>query len=227
MSNIEKNIVAIQTKLATINHTQNFKCIAVSKGQSIESIVEAFSAGLHHFGENYLQEALVKINNLKHLSICWHYIGKIQSKKCTKLAENFDWVHTLDNEEHAIKLNLANQILQKKQNICIQINLADEAQKGGCSPKEASELIAIIIKKCNHLNLKGLMTILPAHLSENQQFEYYTQLKILMEQLNSNLSINMDTLSMGMSNDYPQAIRAGSTFIRIGTAIFGKRPLKG
>lgn len=218
MNNIQKNIESI---LKHINR-QNVILLAVSKKQSPEAILNAYHAGITHFGENYLQEAIPKIIELKDSPFTWHFIGRIQSNKCKKIAELFNWVHTIDRLETAKKLNQANAALEKTQNICIQVNLFHEAQKSGINPDDIIPLIQEI-KKLPQLKLRGLMTILPDSFTKEEQLKAYQQLHDLKNKLNQNLQLSMDTLSMGMSNDYVEAIAAGSTIIRLGQAIFGPR----
>lgn len=223
---IAENISHILKDIESIPHTQSVTCLAVSKGHPTMAIEEAYQAGLEHFGENYLQEAISKIEKLQHLKITWHFIGRIQSKKCKKIAQYFDWVHSVDTIDVAQKLNDANQALNKKQNICLQVNLLNEEQKGGCHLKEIKKTIEAMTS-FKSLNLKGFMTILPEDLNPSEQCHSYEQLKTLLQEYNQEFGLNLSTLSMGMSKDYKEAIQSGSTMIRIGSAIFGPRPPKG
>ena len=216
MPDIKTNILHIQQHI----HRQDITVLAVSKAQSIEKIREAYLAGIDNFGENYLQEAIDKIEKMQNCH--WHYIGHIQSNKCKKISQYFSWVHTVDRIEIAKLLDKANQSFQKKQNICIQINLFNEPQKSGITPDHVKQLITEILQ-LPHLHLRGLMTILPDHFTAPEQLQAYQQLAALLAKLNQTLHLNMDTLSMGMSGDYLQAIAAGSTMIRLGQAIFGER----
>jgi pyridoxal phosphate enzyme (YggS family) len=218
MHNIQQNIQHIEQQI----NRQDVLILAVSKTQAPEHIRQAFEAGLHDFGENYLQEAIKKINVLHDLNCTWHYIGSIQSKKCKKISKYFQWVHTVDRLEMARLLDEANINHQKTLNICIQISLFNEPQKGGI-PAATAESLLQQIKSLQTLHIRGLMTMLPEGLSSEQQFLAYSQLAKLKDTLNHQLSLKMDTLSMGMSGDYKEAIKAGSTIIRLGTAIFGER----
>jgi pyridoxal phosphate enzyme (YggS family) len=218
MHNIQQNIQHIEQQV----NRQDVLILAVSKTQTPKHIHQAFEAGVHDFGENYLQEAIEKINALQDLNCTWHYIGSIQTKKCKKISKYFQWVHTIDRMEVAKLLDEANITHQKTLNICIQISLFNEPQKGGSSGNAAATLLQQI-KSLQTLHIRGLMTILPEGLTPNQQFLAYSQLAELKEALNHQLGLNMDTLSMGMSGDYKEAIKAGSTIIRLGTAIFGER----
>jgi len=218
MRNIQQHIHCIEQQI----NRRDVLILAVSKTQSPEHIRQAFEAGLHDFAENYLQEAIEKINVLHDLTCTWHYIGLIQSKKCKNISKYFQWVHTIDRLEIARVLNEANIKHQKTLNICIQINLLNEPQKGGIQADAVATLLQQI-KSLQTLHIRGLMTILPNGLSSEQQFLAYSQLAELKGELNHQLGLNMDTLSMGMSGDYKEAIKAGSTIIRLGTAIFGER----
>ena len=203
--------------------------IGASKTQS-DVIVRHFNAaGLQHFGENYLNEALEKMSSLSDLNITWHYIGGIQSNKTKALAENFDWVHTIDRLKIAERLsrhlsdNLQSSGKEKTLNVLIQINLDEEQSKNGILPDQAEEL-AKSLYKLPHIKLRGLMSIPKSRDNYQDQLNCHLQLATLKNQLNENLNLKLDTLSAGMSADLEAAIAAGSTMIRIGTDLFGKRP---
>lgn len=205
-----------------IQDCANCKIMAVSKTQTTAAILAAHQAGIVDFGENYVQEAMPKIIELKPYALTWHYIGRMQTNKCKKIAQYFTWVHTIDNLEVAQKLEEANARLQQQQKVCIQVNLFAEPQKAGIAPPDLGNLVKAITK-LKHLKLKGLMTILPDHLSASEQHQAYLRLADLMHEVNQYCTPALDTLSMGMSDDYPQAIAAGATIIRLGQAIFGPR----
>lgn len=190
--------------------------LAVSKKQSVEKIREAFNAGQKNFGENYLQEALEKQNALRDLTIEWHFIGTIQSNKTKLIAENFDWVHSVNKLSIAKKLNSYRSAHLKPLNVCIEINIDAETTKSGANAESIFEL-SQHIAALKHLKLRGLM-IIPQK-SSNDAFQKTAELQ---QQL-IRKGFLLDTLSMGMSGDFEAAIAAGSTFVRIGTAIFGKR----
>lgn len=198
------------------------KLLAVSKGKSGECITEAYRAGLHDFGESYLQEALEKINALKNLKLTWHFIGPIQSNKAAAIAQSFAWVHSLSRRNIAEKLNLAREKIGSPLNVCLQVNMDKEATKSGVSIEEVEELAAFVIT-LPYLRLRGLMAIPPFTPSEQQQYRSFLRFNELFHHLNKKFNNQLDTLSMGMSNDWPAAIHAGSTIIRLGTAIFGAR----
>lgn len=195
--------------------------LAVSKGHSSYDIEQTYNAGLHDFGENYLQEALPKIRTLTALPIHWHFIGPIQSNKTKDIAKNFSWVHSVCREKIAQQLHLARPPELSPLNICIQVNLEGEVTKSGVPPDEAL-MLAKKIQDYHNLKLRGLMTILPKHQDEEVNYQQFLRLTKLRDSINTELNINMDTLSMGMSDDLHAAIRAGSTILRIGRAIFGK-----
>lgn len=197
------------------------KLIAVSKHQSINKILAAIAAGQCAFGENYLQEALMKIAQLKQYAIEWHYIGAIQSNKTQKIAENFSWVHSVTNKKTAAELNLRRPDTLPALNVCIQINTSQEMTKAGVSAENALSLAEYILT-LPKLQFRGLMT-LPARTScfEEQQISF----RLLFNLANTlrEEGILLDTLSMGMSGDLEAAIAEGSTLVRVGTDIFGER----
>jgi pyridoxal phosphate enzyme (YggS family) len=203
--------------------------LAVSKQQPPSAIAEAAAAGQRDFGENYLQEAVSKIEACKllggSLELTWHFIGQLQSNKTRLVAENFDWAHTVDRDKLAQRLNDQRPHEAKPLQVCIQVKLAKEETKGGIAAGEALALAKYIIK-LPRLTLRGLMCIPPVSDSVEQQRHYFAQLALLKQQLNQQLvtdSVHLDTLSMGMSHDYDAAIAEGATIVRIGTAIFGQR----
>ena len=197
------------------------RLLAVSKQQSIEKIRAAAAAGARDFGENYLQEAESKIAALADLPLCWHFIGPIQSNKTRLIAELFDWVHSVDREKVARRLSEQRPTQLPPLNVCVQVNLSGEATKSGVSLEECAELcdqIALL----PGLKLRGLMAI-PAPLSGlAEQRRAFAPLAALFHRLQV-IHPDMDTLSLGMSNDFEAAIAEGSTLVRLGTAIFGSR----
>lgn len=196
--------------------------LAVSKRHSIESIEIAANQGLADFGENYLQEGLEKIQALGHLALNWHFIGPIQSNKTRGIAENFDWVHSVDREKIAQRLNEHRPSNSPPLNVCVQVNLSNEVSKSGTELEQATKLCAQITT-LPKLNLRGLMAI-PAPITDfNAQRANFRQLADKFHLLARQYS-SVDTLSMGMSADFEAAIAEGSTMIRLGTALFGTRP---
>jgi pyridoxal phosphate enzyme (YggS family) len=198
--------------------------LAVSKTKPSKVIKQAYLCGQKDFGENYLQEAVDKIEQLSALSdICWHFIGPIQSNKTKQIAQNFAWVHSVDREKVALRLNqhlLEESGSNKVLNICLQVNINNEASKSGLSEAHVLSL-AEIINNCDRLTLRGLMAI-P---EKNADADTYQKMQQLYHLLQSKYA-TVDTLSLGMSNDLDIAIAHGSTMVRIGTAIFGARESK-
>jgi pyridoxal phosphate enzyme (YggS family) len=222
MSLIKKNINNIIDELKQKNSQQknDVRLVAVTKGQDQGKIIEALNAGHNIFGENYLQEAIDKKKGLTDYKIEWHFIGPIQSNKCKLIAENFSWVHSVDRIKVANKLN---DSLQEKTslNVCMQVNISNEDSKSGLKINEIDSL-ADHINTLDKLTLRGLMAI-PTNTSDDEILRNeYKQLKVIYESLRKKYA-SVDTLSMGMSNDYLLAIENGSNLVRIGSKIFGKR----
>lgn len=197
--------------------------IAVSKNKPFEAIEHAYLNAQRDFAENYLQESLDKIqkSKLTGKNIIWHYIGHLQSNKCRKIAINFDWVHTVSSLKQAQKLNDARQDLGTPINVCVQICLEEKTGRNGLAAPEAHKVLQSI-NKLQMIKLRGLMCVLPAHYKGEHAYAGFMQIKNLFISLKTDLP-ELDTLSMGMSGDYPEAIRAGSTMLRLGTSIFGQR----
>ena len=202
---------------------QSVRLIAVSKGQPTEAVVAAAAAGVTDFGENYLQEALAKIAEVPRTGLTWHFIGQLQSNKTRPVAEQFDWVHTVDRLKLAERLSAQRPAEVGPLNICLQVKLADEAAKGGIAPDDLPAL-AHAVQSLPRLQLRGLMCVPPASDDPAVERSHFAQLRRLAEALRRD-GIPLDTLSMGMSDDLESAILEGATHIRIGTAIFGPRNL--
>lgn len=199
---------------------ERVQIIAVSKTRRAAEIRALANHGQLAFGENYIQEAIEKIQALQDLTISWHFIGPIQKNKTRQIAENFDWVHSIDREIIATRLSSQRPSGKSALNICIQVNIDEESTKSGVS---SSELFALAdhIQALPHLNLRGLMAIPTMTSDYDEQCQTFEKMQNLFNALQHSHPI--DTLSMGMSNDYPAAIKYGATMIRIGTAIFGPR----
>jgi hypothetical protein len=195
--------------------------VAVSKQQPAESVRLAATAGVTDFGENYLQEALPKMQTLADLSLHWHFIGAIQSNKTRAIAERFDWVHSVD------RLNIARRLSEQRPfhapplNVCIQVALMHEPSKGGVAP-DALGGLAAAVAELPRLKLRGLMCLPPQQSDAAAERSVFAHLKGLLEDLNA-AGLKLDTLSMGMSGDFESAIAEGATLVRIGTALFGDR----
>jgi len=216
MNNIALNLAKIHKQLPPTT-----QLLAVSKGQPITAIRQAIAAGQHAFGENYLQEAIPKIIALKQEDIEWHFIGAIQANKTRLIAEYFTWVHSVDRFSIAKRLNDQRPTTLLPLNICIQVNLDEENSKGGIKLSELSAL-ALAIADLPHLQLRGLMAI-PAPQTEFElQRASFHRLSVAFKNLQQQ-GFKIDTLSMGMSDDFMAAIAEGATIVRLGAAIFGQR----
>lgn len=228
---IRSNLLQAEADAGRANNS--VKLLAVSKAHPASSIVEAYNAGQRCFGENYLQECLEKQSQLSALGIRdieWHFIGPIQSNKTQAIAQNFAWVHGVDRLKIAQRLNDARAPIGTPLNICIQVNISGEESKSGV-PQNEVESLACAIVQLPHLKLRGLMTIpAPSQYAEEQRAQFHA-MQLLFNQLKANLAYSaaeLDTLSMGMSDDYRMAIAEGATIVRVGSAIFGNRTyLKG
>ncbi len=190
--------------------------LAVSKMQTPESIRQLYQRGQRDFGENYLQEAVDKQQQLADLDIVWHFIGPVQRNKTQEIARSFSWVHSVDRLVVAQRLSAQRPSGMRPLDICIQVNMDGETSKSGCPPQAVAELVAAVIA-LPQLRLRGLMT-LPAP-GNTQAFYALTE---VLRQLQCTWP-QLDSLSMGMSADLEDAVRAGATWVRVGTALFGKR----
>jgi pyridoxal phosphate enzyme (YggS family) len=197
------------------------RVMAVSKTQPPEAVRAAAEAGLRDFGENYLQEALGKIENCADLELCWHFIGPIQSNKTRSIANSFDWVHSVDREKILRRLSEQRDPTLPPLNICLQVNISAEDSKSGVIPAQLPGLLALA-DSLPGLRLRGLMAIPAPADSFAEQKQPCDALAELFKQARADYP-QMDTLSVGMSADMEAAIAAGSNLLRIGTAIFGPR----
>lgn len=197
--------------------------LAVSKGHPVQAIDELQRLGQHDFGESYLQEALPKLDALTSRQMNWHFIGPLQANKCRDIAARFDWVHSLDQPRLAERLNRLRPSHLPPLQICLQVKLSAEPQKSGIQPENLGAL-AETVASLPHLSLRGLMAIPQASGEEDKQRMAYVRLRMLFNELR-NAGHDLDTLSMGMSEDMEAAILEGSTWVRIGTALFGPRPI--
>ena len=195
--------------------------VAVTKAQTAETIRDAATAGVTDFGENYVQEALAKMDRLGDLAVRWHFIGALQSNKTRAVAERFDWVHTLDRLSVARRLSEQRPFHAPPLNLCIQVKLVPEPNKGGVEPDHVGPLAAAAAQ-LPRVRLRGLMCIPPADPNVGAARVVFARLRALLEELNAS-GHKLDTLSMGMSGDFESAIAEGATLVRIGTALFGSR----
>lgn len=228
MSNIVQNIQELYKKIraAEVKYQRkpnSVSLLAVSKTRSVVEITEAASAGQLAFGENYVQEALPKIVALvdAEKKLVWHFIGKVQSNKTKFLAQHFDWVESVAKQEHANFLNKYRPANLPALNVCIEFNVSAERTKGGVAQEDLVQLASYIVA-LPRLCLRGLMVIPAPEHDFARQYAVFSEVAKVWRDLNAQ-GFHMDTLSMGMTDDFEAAIAAGSTEVRIGTAIFGPR----
>ena len=230
MNTVQDNLLNIKNEIAEIakkceRDPNTIQLIAVSKTKPVEQVIEAINAGQLAFGENYVQEGVEKIQyfekNMPNNDLIWHFIGPLQSNKSKLVAEHFDWMHTIERLKIAQRLNDQRPKDMAKLNVLIQVNISQEASKSGVKPEEVADLVKQIVTLPN-LNLRGLMAIPEIENDYDKQLNVFTKMQQLLQSLQKDYPF-MDTLSMGMSGDMQAAIVAGSTMVRIGTAIFGAR----
>ncbi len=197
------------------------KLLAVSKKQPLARVLEAARAGQRNFGENFVQEALEKIEMTASHDLVWHFIGHLQNNKTRVVAEHFDWVHTIDRLKTAERLSRQRPPELQPMNICLQVNVDGETAKSGIAPAALPEL-ALAVRELPQLRLRGLMSLPAVRTNPDEQRRPFRKLRELAESLSAN-DAEFDTLSMGMSNDFAAAIAEGATIVRIGTAVFGPR----
>ena len=195
--------------------------LAVSKGQSAAAIDAAAAAGAEHFGENFLQESLPKMEALAGRELTWHFIGRLQANKTRPVAEQFQWVHGVDRLKIAERLSAQRPYHAPPLNLCLQLNVGGEASKGGV-PAEEMPALARAVRELPSIRLRGLMCMPPAESDTARQRSWFREARQLFDYLNEH-GLGLDTLSMGTSADYPAAIAEGATIVRIGTALFGPR----
>lgn len=226
MTTIAGNLQAVRERIARAAQAAGrpasaIALIAVSKTFAAEKIVAAHAHGQRAFGENYVQEAVEKITRLAHLPLEWHFIGPIQSNKTRAIAEHFHWVHSIEREKIAVRLNDARPATLPPLDVCIQINVSGEHSKSGVPPG-AELALARTIGALPRLRLRGLMTIPEPTPDAALQPRRFALLRETKDRLAA-AGIALDTLSMGMSDDLEAAIAEGATMVRVGTAIFGRR----
>jgi pyridoxal phosphate enzyme (YggS family) len=229
MSPIQSNLQQVHSRIKAVIAALPSACqrpvqlVAVSKTRTVGEIRTAFDAGQRDFGENYVQEAVGKIealHDLRPAGLLWHFIGPIQSNKVNLIAKNFDWVHGVDRLKIADGLS-RHRAGRPDLNVCVQVNVSGEQSKSGVMPGDAFSL-ACQIRKLPSLRLRGLMSIIENTHDETAQRAQFSMMRTLFEKMKSD-NMGVDTLSMGMSQDFSIAISEGATMIRIGSAIFGVR----
>jgi PLP dependent protein len=227
MSTIAANLQAIRARIeaacnAAGRDPRTLNIVAVSKTFPIDAIRDAARAGQCEFGENYAREGSEKVHALSDAGLVWHYIGPIQSNKTGTIAQDFDWVHTIDREKIARRLSDARDAHRAPLKVCIQVNVSGEATKSGVAP-DAVAALARQVAALPRLQLRGLMAIPEPTTDVALARRRFAQVREIKEDLNRE-GLSLDTLSMGMSADFEAAIAEGATLVRIGTAVFGERP---
>jgi PLP dependent protein len=223
MSTIAANLQAVRRRIseALQGDRRDVRLVAVSKSQPAESIREAHAAGCRDFGENYVQQAIAKIDALRQLEATWHFIGQLQTNKAREVAERFDWVHGIDRAKAAAALSRARPESKGPLNVCLQVNISGEATKGGVAP-EAVIALAREVSGLPAIRLRGLMGMAsPTDDVAEQRRQFALLARARAALLEEGFAV--DTLSMGMSHDLEAAVAEGATLVRIGTAIFGER----
>jgi PLP dependent protein len=208
--------------VAAMRNVDSVTLLAVSKGQPANSVRAVAAEGIRDIGESYLQEALEKIEQLRDLALTWHFIGRLQANKTRVIAATFDWVHGVDRLKIAERLSEQRPFHAPPLNVCLQVNIAGEASKGGVMPAELPALAAAVAV-LPRLKLRGLMCIPPDEDDPARQRMWFAAMRRTLEELKAS-GASLDTLSMGMSGDFEAAILEGATIVRVGTALFGERP---
>ena len=229
MTTIERNLQSVRARIATAcaasgRSVEDVALLAVSKTFGPQAVRAAWAAGQRAFGENYIQEAVEKMALLADLPMQWHCIGPIQSNKTRLVAAHFDWAHTIDRLKIAERLSAQRPLDKPPLAVCIQVNIDGGHGKSGVAPREALAL-AQAVAQLPGLRLRGLMAIPEPAPSAEEARAVFLRLRELLDQLNL-AGLGLDTLSMGMSADLEPAIAAGSTMVRVGSAIFGRRGMK-
>ncbi|MBP6638625.1 MAG: YggS family pyridoxal phosphate-dependent enzyme [Sulfuritalea sp.] len=227
MTSIAANLQAVRERIATAcraagRREDSVSLLAVSKTWPAANLRQAAVAGQAAFGENYVQEAVDKIAALRGLGLEWHFIGPLQSNKTRPVAENFDWVHSVDRLKIAERLAAQRPATLPPLKLCLQVNVSGEASKSGCAPEDAPALAAAILRLAG-VRLRGLMAIPEPGADVALQRRRFATLRATLERINAESGAGLDTLSMGMSDDLEAAIMEGATIVRVGTAIFGQR----
>lgn len=225
-SNVRERLLETRNRISSAalrygRPADSVRLIAVSKTQPADAIRALAQCGQADFAENYLQEALPKLAALADLPLTWHFIGQLQANKTRAVAEHFHWVHTLDRERIAVRLNEQRAAHAPPLNVCLQVRLEDERGKGGIPKTEVAPLARRVLE-LPRLRLRGLMCIPPPREGFEAQRQLFAELADCARELRGQ-GMPLDTLSIGMSGDLEAAVAAGATCVRIGTAIFGER----
>jgi len=226
MTSISANLQAVRSRIvaacaAAGRDPGTVTLLAVSKTWPAGAVREAAAGGQRAFGENYVQEAVPKAAALADLALEWHFIGPLQSNKTRPVAETFAWVHSIDRLKLAERLSAQRPAGLPPLQVCVQVNVSGEASKSGCTAAEAPALCRAVAALPN-LRLRGLMAIPEPAQKSGVAARRFGELRALRDRLNG-AGLQLDTLSMGMSDDLEEAIMAGATIVRVGTAIFGER----
>lgn len=226
MSSIAQSLEKIRNRVTVLERRYerapgDVRVLAVSKTMPPDAVLAALEIGQRDFGENHVQDALAKLDTLAHLDLIWHFIGPIQSNKTRVVASRFHWVHSVDRAKIAHRLNEQRPENLPLLNVCIQVNMSGESSKSGVQPDQV-EALAQVVSELPRLRLRGLMTLPKPCEDLDEQRRPFAALRRISEALNAR-DFELDTLSMGMTNDMEAAIAEGATIIRIGTAIFGAR----
>lgn len=211
----------IQSHIALKNHPQKVEIVAVSKLQSTEKIINLHNSGQKIFAENYAQELSEKQQQLVHLNLRWHFIGKIQTNKLKQVVGKCELIHSVDSIDHAKKINQLAEHLNVQQNILWQLNLADELSKSGSSIEQLENNISAL-QQLKNIQLTGLMTMPPLSEDPEPSRKYFQQLKSLRDSIRTHIT-TCEHLSMGTTSDWKIAVEEGATLIRLGTVLFGER----
>ena len=228
MPDLIHNLEAVRQRIALAaqaagRDARSITLLAVSKTFPADDVRDAYAAGQRAFGENYVQESIAKIEALADLraSLEWHFIGPLQSNKTRPVAENFDWVHSVDRLKIAERLSEQRPASRPPLQLCLQVNISGEATKSGLAPDEVAEL-AHAVARLPRVRLRGLMAIPEPGADAAAQRAPHAALRRLLEQLQRD-GLALDTLSIGMTADLEAAVLEGATIVRVGTAVFGAR----
>lgn len=229
MSSIQKNLeiingIIVDTALACSRKPEDVLLIAVTKKKSTETVKEAIQSHVGHFGENYIQEAIKKIDTIGKGKICWHFIGHLQSNKAGIAVKYFEYIHTVDSFKLAKEIDRQAKAINKIQKILLQVNISNEKSKSGTDAEDTVELVSRI-HTFENISVQGLMCMPPYFDDPEQTRPFFRALLKIKDDIKAHQFSNvpMNHLSMGMSNDFKVAVEEGSTMVRIGTSLFGER----